>query len=128
MKLTKEQINALTNTILAEYKEYRDKIIMQERNRIVRLPEVRDIISDMQKLGHKLYTMGIVDTAYSYAFKNIEDIFIRKHSKSMPKALSTQEVYNKLVIASIDNTGVESMLQSIRDLYIPKEESKNTNK
>ena len=120
MKLTKIQLQALTEQIVGELHKERLACEKEENEKIEALPEVQHIIQKCTVLNNELLNLLGEPGYYKYInIDNIKKTIISQYKEAPQKPISSTDIYNKLVIETIEAANLEEVINKIKNLYLP---------
>lgn len=138
MKLNKQQIDAIVSKITSNINKQNEKIeeellnskkyknsklkeyvnkLNDVENTITQLTEVRNSIEEEAKAHLSMY--GIYKGYYSIDDKNIQLKYASKVTNTKyPKEVNRQELYNEVILATLENESIDELIQKITNKFI----------
>lgn len=128
MKLTKMQLNALAEEIVTEiskaYREQKD----EEKQRVESLPEYINTMDRIKQINSELVNL-LGDPRFAKEHISPQNASQTLHNKyrrdDLIRVPSTTEVVNKLILETIEGTNIKEVINKIKNLYLPNNESED---
>jgi hypothetical protein len=108
MKLSKVQADALAHKIFNEIYE-----VTKDRNKIIKDKAISDFLKTdvgkaVTKVNNAFFSMQPISNG------SIETLALKYYEKVLHKSPSTGAIYNDIVLASIDSTDLNALIETIK--------------